>query len=85
MPLISNQVSVDSGASKRHKSSEPQWSFKCSRNLPELIDNGIEFDVSLMSNSLMFKYTPELIIRSKIITQLKVEESTQTAALDKLE
>jgi hypothetical protein len=38
-----------------------------------------------MSNSLLVKYTPELVIRSKIITQLKVEESTQTAALDQLE
>jgi hypothetical protein len=31
------------------------------------------------------KYMQEVVVRAKLITQLKVTEKTQTAALDKLE
>ena len=63
----------------------PAWSMRLTRNAPELVDKGIEFDVSLTTESLLMKYMQEVVVRAKLITQLKVTEKTQTAALDKLE
>ena len=34
----------------------PQWSMRVTRNAPDLIEKGIEFDLEISTESLLMKY-----------------------------
>ena len=46
---------------------------------------GIEYKINLKIGSVVYKYYEDLLVRLKAITSIKVDESIQTAALDRLE
>jgi hypothetical protein len=52
---------------------------------PGLLQDGIEFDISLQVSSVVYKHYEDLIIRARAISNVKIDQEIQTAAMGRFE
>ena len=50
-----------------------------------LLQDGIEFDISLQVSSVVYKHYEDLIIRARAISNVKIDQEIQTAAMGRFE
>ena len=71
--------------SNEFEKSRPQCTIEVKKGTKELLGAGIEYDLNVRIESIIYKHYEDLIIRARAISNVKIDEEMQVAALGRLE